>query len=164
MAHDVTLFATGDSQTTASLCSVIPRGWSDDADVDPKVAECLHISAVFERADEFDIIHNSFDFLPLTYSDLVDTPVVTTIHGFSSPRILPVYEKYNARGAYVAISDADRHPRLDYAATIHHGIDTDAFAARRATRRAICSSSDESIPTKERLTPSTLLAASACRS
>ena len=91
------------------------------------MAECLHISAVFERAGEFDLIHNSFDFLPLTYSRLVDTPVVTTIHGFSSPRIVPVYEKYNRHGAYVAISDADRHPGLDYAATIHHGIDTDAF-------------------------------------
>ena len=126
--HDVTLFATGDSRTTANLSSVIPTGWSEDLDVDPKVAECLHISAAFERADDFDIIHNSFDFLPLTYCNLVDTPVVTTIHGFSSPRILPVYEKYNGRSSYVAISDADRHPRLDYIATIHHGIDTDAFA------------------------------------
>jgi glycosyltransferase involved in cell wall biosynthesis len=125
--HDVTLFATGDSCTAATLSSVVPRGWSDDPDVDTKVAECLHISAVFERAGDFDIIHNSFDFLPLTYSDLVPTPVVTTIHGFSSSRILPVYEKYNGRTAYVAISDADRDPRLDYVATIHHGIDTTAF-------------------------------------
>ncbi len=125
--HDVTLFATGDSQTAARLCSAVPRGWSEDSSIDPKVAECLHISAVFERADEFDVIHNSFDFLPLTYSDLVDTPVVTTIHGFSSPKIIPVYEKYNAGCAYVAISNADRSARLDYAATIHHGIDTDAF-------------------------------------
>lgn len=125
--HDVTLFATGDSCTDATLSSVVPRGWSDDPEIDTKVAECMHIAAVFERADDFDIIHNSFDFLPLTYSDLVATPVVTTIHGFSSPRILPVYEKYNGRTAYVAISDADRHPRLDYVATIHHGIDTDAF-------------------------------------
>lgn len=125
--HQVTLFATGDSETTAALSSVIPRGWSDDPQVDPKVAECLHIAAVFERADEFDVIHNSFDFLPLTYSELVRTPVVTTIHGFSSPRILTVYERYNRRGAYVAISDADRHPLLDYIATIHHGIATDAF-------------------------------------
>ncbi|MEY2446773.1 MAG: hypothetical protein QOH79_249, partial [Acidimicrobiaceae bacterium] len=92
--HEVTLFATGDSETRATLSSVIPRGWSDDADVDPKVAECLHIAAVFERADDFDVIHNSFDFLPLTYSDLVRTPVVTTIHGFSSPRIVAVYERY----------------------------------------------------------------------
>ena len=131
--HDVTLFATGDSRTAARLSSVVPRGWSEDPDVDAKVAECLHIAAVFERADEFDVIHNGFDFLPLTYSDLVVTPVVTTIHGFSSPRILPVYERYNERCTYVAISDADRHPRLDYAATIHHGIDTDAFACSPAS-------------------------------
>ena len=126
--HDVTLFATGDSETAARLCSVVPRGWSEDDEVDPKVAECLHIAAVFEQADQFDVIHNSFDFLPLTYSELVDTPVVTTIHGFSSPKIVPVYERYNDRSTYVAISDADRHPRLRYAATIHHGIDIDAFA------------------------------------
>ncbi len=126
--HDVTLFATGDAVTAAHLHSVTPSGWSEDPAIDPKVAECLHIAAVFERADEFDLIHNGFDFLPLTYSGLVDTPVVTTIHGFSSPRILPVYERYDATTHYVAISDADRHPRLHYAATIHHGIDTAEFA------------------------------------
>jgi glycosyltransferase involved in cell wall biosynthesis len=125
---DVTLFATGDSLTTARLSSTVARGWSEDPAVDAKVSECLHISAVFERAGEFDLIHNSFDFLPLTYSALVSTPVLTTIHGFSSPAIVPVYEKYNRHGAYVAISEADRHPRLDYVATIHYGIDTDAFA------------------------------------
>jgi glycosyltransferase involved in cell wall biosynthesis len=130
--HDVTLFATGDSQTTARLRSVVPRAWSEDEDADPKVAECLHIAAVFEAADQFDLIHNSFDFLPLTYSELVGTPVVTTIHGFSSPKIVPVYERYNDHSTYVAISDADRHPRLHYAATIHHGIDTDAFELHRS--------------------------------
>jgi glycosyltransferase involved in cell wall biosynthesis len=82
---------------------------------------------VFERAADFDVIHNSFDFLPLTYSRLVTTPVVTTIHGFSSERIVAVYEKYDATTGYVAISDADRHPALHYLATIHHGIDTDRF-------------------------------------
>ncbi len=125
---DVTLFATGDSATSGRLASVVARGYSEDPAVEAKVAECLHIAHVFERADEFDLIHNGFDFLPLTYSGLVDTPVLTTIHGFSSPRILPVYERYNATTAYVAISDADRHPSLDYLATIHHGIDTDAFS------------------------------------
>ncbi len=89
--------------------------------------ESLHISAVFERAAEFDVIHNGFDFLPLTYSSLVETPVVTTIHGFSSERIVPVFERYNDSGYYVAISDADRHERLDYIATIHHGIEMTAF-------------------------------------
>ncbi|HYT39891.1 MAG TPA: glycosyltransferase family 4 protein [Acidimicrobiia bacterium] len=128
---DVTLFATGDSVTAARLSSVAARGWSEEGETgDPKVLECLHISAVFERAGEFDLIHNSFDFLPLTYSALVSTPVLTTIHGFSSPAIVPVYEKYNRDSAYVAISEADRHPRLDYVATIHHGIDTDDFPLR----------------------------------
>ncbi len=124
---DVTLFATEDSVTGAHLVSVVPHGYSESTGADPKVSECLHIAEVFERAAEFDIIHNSFDFLPLTYSGLVATPVVTTIHGFSSPLILPVFKKYNTRTAYVAISDADRSPELDYVATIHHGIDTDAF-------------------------------------
>lgn len=125
---DVTLFATGDSVTRARLASVVEHGYSEDAGQDPKVAECLHIANAFERAGEFDLIHNGFDFLPLTYSGLVRTPVLTTIHGFSSPRILSVYRRYDATTAYVAISDADRDPSLDYVATIHHGIDTDAFA------------------------------------
>jgi glycosyltransferase involved in cell wall biosynthesis len=126
--HQVTLFATADSLTAAKLSATSPGGWSDDASIDPKVAECLHIASVFERADQFDIIHNGFDFLPLTYSGLVDTPVVTTIHGFSSPVIVPVYERYDATTDFVAISDSDRHPRLHYAATVHHGIETGAFA------------------------------------
>ena len=125
---DVTLFASGDSLTAGRLASVVPHGYEEDPEVDPKVSECLHIAHAFERAAELDVIHNSFDFLPLTYSELVETPVLTTIHGFSSPRILPVYQRYDASSAYVAISDADRHPSLDYLATIHHGIDTDAFA------------------------------------
>ncbi|BBY67202.1 glycosyltransferase family 4 protein [Mycolicibacterium helvum] len=126
--HQVTLFATADSITTARLHAVVPRGWSEDPTIDTKVAECLHIASVFERADEFDIIHNGFDFLPLTYSDLVSTPVVTTIHGFSSDRIVPVYERYDRTTTYVSISDSDRHPNLHYAATVHHGIDIEEFA------------------------------------
>ena len=127
MGQDVTLFATGDSQTSGKLVAVCPRPYSEDQSVDPKVAECLHISEIFERASEFDLIHNNFDFLPLTYSRLVETPVLTTIHGFSSPKILPVYRKYNARSHYVAISESDKSPELDYIATIHHGIDVSQF-------------------------------------
>ena len=124
---DLTLFATGDSQTSGKLVAVCPRPYSEDDSVDPKVAECLHISEVFERAADFDLIHNHYDFLPLTYSALVKTPVVTTIHGFSSPSIIPVYKKYNAQSHYVAISEADKSPELDYIATIHHGIDMARF-------------------------------------
>jgi glycosyltransferase involved in cell wall biosynthesis len=127
---DVTLFATADSVTSARLVGTAPTGYSEDPTLDAKVWEALHIATVFEHAGEFDLIHNSFDFLPLAFSGLVSTPVVTTIHGFSSERILPVYRRYDDRGHYVAISDADRHPGLHYAATIHHGIDMTQFPFR----------------------------------
>jgi hypothetical protein len=80
----------------------------------------LHIAYLFERAAEFDLIHNSFDFLPLTFARLVETPVLTTIHGFASDATLPPYVAYADRVSYVAISEADRHPALEYVATIHH--------------------------------------------
>jgi glycosyltransferase involved in cell wall biosynthesis len=129
---DVTLFATADSVTTARLVGSAPTGYSENPALHAKAWEALHISEVFEHAGEFDLIHNSFDFLPLTYSGLVDTPVVTTIHGFSSEQIVPVFEKYNGSSYYVAISDADRHESLDYVATIHHGIDMGEFELERA--------------------------------
>lgn len=119
---EVTLFATADSLTAATLSSVADRPYEEDRSYDVKVAECLHVAATFERAAEFDLLHNHFDFLPLTYSRLVDTPLVTTIHGLSSEQIAPVYRQYDDRVAYVAISEADRHPDLTYAATVHHGI------------------------------------------
>jgi len=125
--HEVTLFATADSETSGRLHAVCPRGYEEDRSLIPKVWECLHISELFEHADIYDMIHNHFDFLPLTYTGLTTTPVVTTIHGFSSPGILPVYKKYNHRAFYVSISDVDRSPDLDYIKTIHHGIDLEQF-------------------------------------
>ena len=124
---DVTLFATLDSLTSGKLDGVAPHGYSEGAGLDAKVWETLHFGHLFERAGEFDLIHNQADFPPLAFSRLVGTPMVTTIHGFGSERILPVYEEYDADVAYVAISDADRAPSLSYAATIHHGIPVDDF-------------------------------------
>ncbi len=123
---DVTLFATEDSVTRARLHAVIERGYEEDRSVDPKVAEYLHISEAFEHADEFDLIHSHYDFMALSYSRLVQTPVVTTIHGFSSPQILPVYRKYRD-GYFVSISDSDRHPDLEYVATVYNGIDSSLY-------------------------------------
>jgi glycosyltransferase involved in cell wall biosynthesis len=124
---DVTLFATGDSLTSARLRSVCKAPYGEDENIDPKVWECLHISELMEHAGEFDIIHNNYDFLPLTYSGLIKTPMVTTIHGFSSPKIMPVYKKYDKTPHYVSISDADRSPDLSYIRTVYHGIDIDNF-------------------------------------
>ncbi|MGJ7452392.1 glycosyltransferase family 4 protein [Aquipuribacter sp. MA13-6] len=131
--HDVTLFATADSVTAARLHAVAPHGYEEaegrpqGEGYDVKVLESLHIAAAFERAAGFDVISNQFDFLPLTWSRLVGTPVVTTVHGFGSEAILPAYRAYDDIATYVSISDADRHPDLSYAATIHHGIDVGRF-------------------------------------
>ncbi len=124
---DVTLFATKDSETKGRLDGVIPMGYEEDKDIDPKVAECTHISYLMEKANRFDLIHNHFDFLPLTYSHLIKTPMVTTIHGFSSPKIIPVYKKYNNRNYYVSISNSDRSPELTYVSTVYNGIDENLF-------------------------------------
>jgi glycosyltransferase involved in cell wall biosynthesis len=124
---DVTLFATRDSQTAGKLAGVCPAPYSEDPTIDAKTWEMLHVAHVFERAGEFDLIHNQADFVPLAFSRLVETPVVTTIHGFSSHRILPAFKAYEDRVHYVAISNADRHSSLRYAATIHHGIRLEDF-------------------------------------
>jgi glycosyltransferase involved in cell wall biosynthesis len=123
---DVTLFATGDSLTQAKLKSIceLPIG---EYPADAKVMECLHISNLMEQASSFDIIHNHFDFLPLTYSGLIRTPLLTTIHGFSSEQIIPVYKKYNASTHYVSISNSDRHPELKYLDTVYNGLDEQQF-------------------------------------
>ena len=126
---DVTLFATADSITAGTLAGVCPAPYSEDPAIDAKVWEMLHVAHVFERAGEFDLIHNQADFVPLAFSRLVDTPMVTTIHGFGTTpeRVLPPWRAYQDRVAYVSISDADRAEGLRYAETIHHGIPVDDF-------------------------------------
>jgi len=124
---DVTLFATQDSLTAGTLDGVVPAAYSEDPTIDAKVWEHRHLAHLFAQAYRFDLIHNQADFPAHAFSPFVQTPMVTTIHGFSSDRILPMYEPFQDRVHYVAISAADRHPRLRYAATIHHGIDVDSF-------------------------------------
>src|SRR3954465_1082529 len=74
--HDVTLFATADSSTRGTLCATAPHGYEEDPEVDAGVWGPLHVATAFEHADELDVLANHFDFLPLTYSRLVRTPVV----------------------------------------------------------------------------------------
>src|ERR1700754_2579546 len=124
---DVTLFATGDSITAGKLDAICEQGYEEDRSQDAKVLECLHISNLMEKASSFDIIHNNFDFLPLTYSGLIKTPMISTIHGFSSQKIIPVYKKYNASTHYVSISNADRSAELNYLSTVYNGINADEF-------------------------------------
>lgn len=126
---DVTLFATLDSVTLAHLAGICERPYEEDDAIDGRVWEALHVAHALSRSAEFDLIHNHLDWLPLALSSLSQTPMVTTIHGFSSPRILPAYLR--SKSAFVSISDADRAPELEYVATVHHGVDVTAlpFAA-----------------------------------
>lgn len=127
---DVTIFATGDSLTSGKLAWVCPRPLMEDKSLEYKVYEYLHTAYVFERAGEFDLIHNHYNCYPLTFSRLVKTPILTTIEGLcsSSPGEVEVYRRYNDT-YYVSISDADRKaaPDLNYVATIYHGVKIEDF-------------------------------------
>ena len=123
---DVTLFATLDSQTAATLDGVSPRGYEEDGGLDGRIWEGLHVAHALARSAEFDLVHNHLDWLPLAFSTFCRVRLLTTIHGFSNRKILPAYQA--ADSAYVSISDADRAPELNYCATIHHGIDLSRFA------------------------------------
>jgi len=127
----VTLFAAGDSQFAGRLASVVPVGTSEDPTLNGDVYGALHTGRLFERAGDFDLIHNNFDWKPLTYA-LATTapPMITTIHGFSAPPILAAYYAGAARSFYCSISDADRDPGLDYLATTYNGIDPETFTFR----------------------------------
>ncbi len=123
--HDVTLFATLDSLTSATLDGVCPHGYAEDPAMDGRVWEALHVSHALSRSGAFDLVHNHLDWLPLALSGHCRAPMLTTIHGFSGPSILPAYLR--ARSSFVAISDADRSPALEYVATVPHGIDLDSL-------------------------------------
>jgi glycosyltransferase involved in cell wall biosynthesis len=118
---DVTLFATLDSLTAAKLEGVCPVGYAEDPELDGRVWEALHVAHALERSADFDLVHNHLDWLPLAFDRLAGAPIVTTIHGFSSPAILPAYR--HSRSAFVSISLADRAQGIEYAANVYHGVD-----------------------------------------
>ncbi len=127
---DVTLFATLDSLTSATLDGVSPHGYAEDAGLDGRVCEALHVSHALARSGEFDLVHNHLDWLPLAFDAHAAAPMVTTVHGFSGPGILPAYAQSSS--ALVSISDSDRSPDLDYLTTIYHGVDLAALPFRAA--------------------------------
>jgi glycosyltransferase involved in cell wall biosynthesis len=86
------------------------------------------MARLFERAGDFDLIHNNLDWKPMTYAlGTKAPPLVTTIHGFSSPQILAAYYMCAWRSFFCSISDADRDPGLNYLATTYNGIDPAGF-------------------------------------
>ena len=121
---DVPLYATADSVTRGRLSAVVPCGTEEKKNrLDPRLAEAMHLAHCFDRADHFDLLHSHCDFSALPYAALVPTPALFTLHGFHSTDELNFYRQYNGQVSYVSISDADRDPGLDYAATVYDGID-----------------------------------------
>jgi glycosyltransferase involved in cell wall biosynthesis len=136
---DVTLFATANSRFAGKLVSVVPVGLSEDPALNGEVFTALHIGELFRRANEFDLINNHLDWKPLTYALASDAPpMVTTVHGFSSPQILAAYYAGAARSFYCSISNADRDPGLDYLATTYNGIDPRQFTFRDRPGDYLC--------------------------
>jgi glycosyltransferase involved in cell wall biosynthesis len=125
---DVTLFATGNSQFEGKLVSVVPVSLNEDPALNGEVYTALHIGELFRRLEQFDLVHNNFDWKPLTYAiGSKGPPLVTTVHGFSSPQILAAYYACAWRSFFCSISNADRDPGLEYLATTYNGIDPKDF-------------------------------------
>src|SRR5258706_7403938 len=132
---DVTLFASLDSVTSATLDGVCAGQYNEDRSLDGRVWEAIHIAHCLGRSAEFDLVHNNLDWLPLTMSEFCQTRMLTTVHGFCAPGILPAYLR--ARSAFVSISDADRGPGIDYVATVYHGVDIRQFPFQETPGEAL---------------------------
>lgn len=130
---DVTLFATANSSSPGKLAAIVPVGLNEDPALDAEIFTELHVASLFARAGEFDLIHNNLDWKPLLYALATDgPPMITTVHGFSSPQVLAAYYAGAARSFYCSISDADRDPGLSYLATAYNGIDPAEWTYRDA--------------------------------
>jgi glycosyltransferase involved in cell wall biosynthesis len=120
--HDVTLFASGDSQTLARLESVYPRALRLATDLQEKwMYELLAPSLVYNRAAEFDIIHSHVGVWTLPLAGFVSTPTVHTLHGSFTKDSSTIFSQYRTQ-PYVSISDAQRKADLNYVSTVYNGI------------------------------------------
>ncbi len=127
--HEVTLFATADSETSARLISVCPRPLSEDPTLPSRSYETLHTGLALEHAGEFDLIHNNMGSYPVCFSRAIPVPMVTTLHGSAAEdHSRLIYSRY-AGSHYVSITDAERllAPELNYVGTVYNGIDADLF-------------------------------------
>lgn len=121
--HDVTLFASGDSETLARLESVHPRALRLDPNVrEWGIYEMLQLSQVYEHAAEFDIIHSHMGCATLPFASLVKTPTVHTLHGILTPDNRKLFTHHRQQ-SYISISDAQRDADLNYLCTVYNGID-----------------------------------------
>jgi glycosyltransferase involved in cell wall biosynthesis len=128
--HELTLFASGDSKTSAELVACAPRALRLDPEAgDPIAGHVLMLERAFQRAHEFDVIHAHVDYLSFPFARRSRTPVLTTLHGrLDLPCLVPLFREYRDQ-PLISISDAQRKPLAfaDWQATIHHGLPVDLY-------------------------------------
>ncbi|PSB03175.1 glycosyltransferase family 4 protein [Merismopedia glauca] len=127
--HEVTLFASGDSLTTAKLESVHEQALRLDKRIkEPGVYEQMMLANVYQQANDFDIIHSHVGCAALPFTPFVKTPTVHTTHGIFTPDNEKIFRQF-AWEPYISISEAQREPRLglNYIHTVYNGIDTSAY-------------------------------------
>lgn len=137
MGHEVTLFASGDSVTSADLAAL----WPCALRLDPSVRDyyapvLLMLEAVARRADEFDVLHCHLDYWTFSLFSRLNTPFVTTLHGrLDLPELQPMYRCFDDV-PLVSISDAQRAPlsHANFIATVHHGLPRDLLVPREGPR------------------------------
>lgn len=132
--HHVTLFATASSTTSATLHAIYQQGYREDSAMWPwELCELFNLSAALERAASFDVIHYQAEYYPmsLAFGRLVRTPVLQTLHHSPSPTEVALWSQY-PEAPFVAVSSKQARllAGLNVVATVHHGIDTDAFTFR----------------------------------
>jgi glycosyltransferase involved in cell wall biosynthesis len=132
--HDVVLFASGDSITSAELVPCCPRGLRLDPGVeDPIAHHVVQLGKLIERAAEFDLIHNHIDYLAFPLASVLRPPMITTVHGrLDRPDLQPLYAQYSD-ARLVSISEAQRRPLplARWLATVHNGIALAHFTLRK---------------------------------
>jgi glycosyltransferase involved in cell wall biosynthesis len=132
--HEVTLFASGDSRTAATLVPVVERAMRYGSDTRDLLAVefTRELGMVFSRATDFDVIHCHVDYLAFPFGALTRTPTVHTIHGrLDLPSLAPLYRQFRSV-PLVSISMAQRAPLeplgVQWAATVYHGLPTERYA------------------------------------
>ena len=129
--HEVTLFATGSSSTTARLHATFPLGYHEDTSLWPwELCELLNLAAAIERAAAFDVIHYQAEYAPisLAFTRLSPIPVLLTLHHAPTPPEVALWSRY-PEAPFVAISAAQEQllAGLNVVGTIHHAVDTTTF-------------------------------------
>ncbi len=120
LKKSIPILIDGLKKRGADITIFAPDTTGFSLDTDLRAVECLHLANVFEQADDFDIIHNHYDFMPLAFNDLIAPPMMTTIYEPLSKNDIKVYKRYNSRVFYINDTNSPVAQELDYIATIDH--------------------------------------------